>query len=93
MDNSCCHDPRNLLIKAIGWPSCIRTTPMLISKVSVSLMKGLLRLGNVNTRGLVMDSFKSLKALIIFSFKLNIFFLSNCVIGLQMVSYPLTNLL
>jgi len=52
------------------------------------MMKGLLRLYSASVVGLVIAFFKSLKTFIVSSFQLNTSSLSNCVGGLQMVSYP-----
>lgn len=54
-------------MKVIGLPSCIRTTPILVSNASHSITKSLVKLCNAKMGGLVMASFRVWKARVVAS--------------------------
>jgi len=79
-------------MKAIGWPSCIRTAPTPVKDASVSTTNCLLKSGIANTGALVINFFKSVNACVASSFHHKASFLNRLVKGLEMLPYPLTNL-
>jgi len=58
--------PKDLLMKAIGWPSCIRTAPTPVRDASVSTTNYLLKSCRANTGALVINFFKSVNACVAF---------------------------